>query len=39
MSRIRAAIEDGRYAEFARAFLSGPEGASGAVGTPAGARV
>jgi queuine tRNA-ribosyltransferase len=39
MARIRAAIEDGRYVEFARAFLSGPEGAPAAVGSPPGARV
>jgi queuine tRNA-ribosyltransferase len=39
MARIRAAIENGRYAEFARAFLSGPEAAPAAVGTPPGARV
>jgi len=39
LARIRAAIEDGRYAEFARAFLSGPEGTPAAVGSPPVARV
>jgi queuine tRNA-ribosyltransferase len=39
MTRIRAAIEDGRYAEFARLFLSGPEAEPAAVGSPPGARV
>ncbi len=39
MARIRAAIEGGRYAEFARDFLSGPEAALAAVGSPPGARV
>jgi queuine tRNA-ribosyltransferase len=39
MTRIRAAIEDGRYGEFARGFLGGPEGTGMAVGSPPGARV
>ena len=39
MARIRAAIEAGRYAEFERAFLSGPEGEVVSVGSSPGARV
>ncbi len=39
MTRIRTAIEDGRYGEFARGFLDGPEGTGVAVGSPPGARV
>jgi queuine tRNA-ribosyltransferase len=39
MTRIRAAIEGGRYGEFARGFLGGPEGTGAAVGSPPGARV
>ena len=39
MGRIRAAIEAGRYAEFQRTFLSGPEGKAVAVGSSPGARV
>jgi queuine tRNA-ribosyltransferase len=36
MERIRAAIDVGRYAEFERAFLAGPEGTSAAGGSPNG---
>ena len=39
MARIRTAIEDGRFGEFARGFLDGPEGTGVAVGSPPGARV
>jgi len=39
MGRIRAAIEAGRYAEFQRAFLSGPEAQPVTVGSSPGARV
>jgi queuine tRNA-ribosyltransferase len=39
MARIRAAIETGRYAEFARDFLAGPEGPASPAGSPPGARV
>jgi queuine tRNA-ribosyltransferase len=39
MTRIRAAIEEGRYSEFASAFLGGPEGAAVAVGSAPGARL
>ena len=39
MGRIRAAIETGRYSEFQRAFLSGPEGKAVGVGSSPGARV
>ena len=39
MGRIRGAIDVGRFAEFERSFLSGPEAASAAVGSPPDARV
>jgi len=39
MGRIRAAIEAGRYAEFQRSFLSGPEAQPVTVGSSPGARV
>jgi queuine tRNA-ribosyltransferase len=39
MGRIRAAIEAGGYAEFQRAFLSGPEAQPVTVGSSPGARV
>jgi queuine tRNA-ribosyltransferase len=39
MGRIRTAIEVGGYAEFQRAFLSGPEAQPATVGSSPGARV
>ncbi|HEX9772236.1 MAG TPA: tRNA guanosine(34) transglycosylase Tgt [Steroidobacteraceae bacterium] len=39
MGRIRAAIELGRYTDFASDFLAGPEGASPPIGSAPGARV
>ena len=39
MGRIRGAIDAGRFAEFERSFLSGPEAGSSAVGSPPDARV
>jgi queuine tRNA-ribosyltransferase len=39
MGRIRTAIDAGRFAEFERAFLSGPEGTPATVGSPPDARV
>jgi queuine tRNA-ribosyltransferase len=39
MGRIRAALEAGRFAEFAAGFLAGPEGAATATGSPADPRV
>jgi queuine tRNA-ribosyltransferase len=39
MGRIRGAIDAGRFAEFERSFLSGPEGGSSAIGSPPDARV
>jgi queuine tRNA-ribosyltransferase len=39
MNRIRAAIELGRYADFASDFLVGPEGPSSPIGSTPGARV
>ena len=39
MKRIRAAIEVGSFANFAREFLSGPEGSRNRAGNPDDARV
>ena len=39
MRRIRTAIEEGRYAEFAAAFLAGPEGSRSTEREPAARRV